>query len=63
MAFENIIIQSAGSLAVGVVALLMMVSQAIFFLKSPQFTWYAWSAAISASALFYSIGIFLEYNT
>ena len=63
MVSENIILQSAGSLAVGVVALLMMVLQGIFFFKRPQFSWYAWSTAISASALIYSIAIFLEYNT
>ena len=63
MVFENIILQSAGSLAVGVVALLMMVLQGIFFFKRPQFSWYAWSAAVSASALIYSTAIFLEYNT
>jgi hypothetical protein len=63
MVTENIILQSAGSLSVGVVALLMMVLQTIFYFKRPQFSWYAWSAAISFSALLYSIGIFFEYNT
>jgi hypothetical protein len=60
---EYIILQSAGSLSVAVLALLMVIVQALFFIRKPQFTWYAWSAAISFSALLYSIGIFLEYNT
>jgi PAS domain S-box-containing protein len=63
MLSENIILQSAGSLSVAVLALVMLFLQAIFFFKKPQFTWYAWSAAISFSALLYSVGIFIEYNT
>jgi PAS domain S-box-containing protein len=60
---ETIILQSAGSLSVGLLALLMMILQGLFFLRRPQFTWYAWSAVISLSALLYSVGIFFEYNT
>lgn len=63
MLSENIILQSAGSLSVAVLALLMVILQGLFFFRKPQFTWYAWSAAISFSALLYSVGIFLEYNT
>jgi len=60
---EHIILQSAGSLSVAMLALLMVIVQTLFFFRKPQFTWYAWSAAISFSALLYSIGVFLEYNT
>lgn len=63
MLSETIILQSAGSLSVAVMALLMLILQTLFFFRKPQFTWYAWSAAISFSALLYSVGIFLEYNT
>jgi PAS domain S-box-containing protein len=63
MLSESIILQSAGSLSVAMLALLMLISQAFFFFKKPQFTWCAWSAAGSFSALLYSIGIFFEYNT
>jgi len=59
----NIVLQSAGSLSVAVLALLMLIVQALFFLRKPQFAWYAWSSAISFSAMLYGIGIFLEYNT
>ena len=41
----------------------MLIAQAFFFFRKPHYTWYAWSAAISFSALLYSFGIFLEYNT
>jgi PAS domain S-box-containing protein len=63
MLSENIILQSAGSLSVAILALLLLILQAVFFLRKPQFKWFAWGAAISFSAMFYAIGIFLEYNT
>ncbi|MFP4088513.1 MAG: ATP-binding protein [Desulfobacteraceae bacterium] len=63
MLSETIILQSAGSLSVAALALLMMILQALFFFRRPQFTWYVWGAAISFSALLYALGIFVEYNT
>ncbi|MDQ1333312.1 MAG: Histidine kinase [Thermodesulfobacteriota bacterium] len=60
---DYVILQSAGSLSVAVLALIMLLLQALFFSRNSQFTWYAWSAAISFSALIYSVGIFIEYNT
>ena len=63
MLSQTIILQSAGSLSVAVLALLMVILQTLFFFRKPQFTWYAWSAASAFTALLYSIGIFLEYNT
>jgi PAS domain S-box-containing protein len=63
MLSENIILQSAGSLSVAVLALFMLIAQILFLYRKPQLTWYAWSAATSFSALLYSVGIFLEYNT
>ncbi len=63
MLSENIILQSAGSLSVAVLALLMLIVQTVFFLRKPQFAWYGWSAAASFSAMLYAIGIFFEYNT
>ncbi|MBN2062298.1 MAG: PAS domain S-box protein [Deltaproteobacteria bacterium] len=63
MPFENIMLQSAGSLSVAVLSLIMMLIQALFFFRRRQIKWYGWSAAISFSSLIYSIGIFIEYNT
>ncbi len=61
--FDKIVLQSAGSLAVAILGLLMVVLQVVFFLKKPSFKWFVWSAAISFSGMVYAIGIFLEYNT
>ena len=62
MLSEQIVLQSAGSLAVAILALLMLLLQALFYLGQPQFRWYAWSAAISFSAFAYALGVFIEYN-
>jgi len=59
MLSEKIVLQSAGSLSVALLAIIMLIPQVLFFIKKPQYKWYAWSAAISFSALVYSIGIFL----
>jgi len=58
MLFEKIILQSAESLSVAILALFMLIVQAVFFLRKPQFTWYGWSAAASFSAMLYAISIF-----
>lgn len=60
---EKIVLQSAGSLSVAILAFIMMVLQTVFFIKKRQFTNFAWGAAISFSALIYSVGVFVEYNT
>jgi len=58
----NIILQSAGSLAMALFALLMLIVQTAFFLRKPRFSWYGWGAATSFSAMLYAIGVFFEYN-
>ncbi|MFO8111237.1 MAG: PAS domain S-box protein, partial [Desulfosalsimonadaceae bacterium] len=63
MLSENIILGSAGSLSVAMVALLMFILQVLFFVKRPQYTWYAWATAMSFCALLYAVSVFLEYNT
>lgn len=63
MIVEKIVFQSAGSLSVAVLALVMLVIQSIFLFKKPRFPLYGWSAAISFSSMLYAIGIFFEYNT
>ena len=59
---EYIVLQSAGSLAVALLAFLMVIVQLIFFFRKPDLSWYGWSAAISFSGMLYAIGIFIEYN-
>ncbi len=60
---ENIVPQSAGSLSVAVLALIMVIVQVTFFFRKTRFVWYGWGAGISLSGLLYAIGVFLEYNT
>ena len=63
MIIESIVPQSAGSLSVAVLALIMTILQLVFFFRKRQFTWYGWGAAVSFSSMVYAIGVFLEYNT
>jgi PAS domain-containing protein len=63
MMFESIVPQSAGSLSVAVLALMMCGLQIVFLIRKPHIIWYGWSAAISFSGLLYAVGIFFEYNT
>ncbi len=63
MTKETIILQSAGSLSVAIIALLMFILQCLLFIKRREKPWYAWSAAISFSAVLYTTGVFIEYNT
>lgn len=60
---EKIIIQSAGSFSITIIALLMFVFQTILYVRKRPNKWHAWSAAISFSALLYAFAIFIEYNT
>jgi hypothetical protein len=59
---EEIVLQSAGSFSVAVLAMIMAILQLMLLFRKPQFTWYGWSAAISFSAMIYAVGIFIEYN-
>ena len=63
MPFDLIILPSVGSASVAVLALFMAILQLLFFFKKTELTWFAWSAAICFSAMVYSVGIFIEYNT
>ncbi len=62
MSADHIILQSAGSLSVAILGLLMVFLQAIFLVKNPEFKWFGWSAAISFSGMLYATGAFLQYN-
>ncbi len=63
MTVDNIVFQSAGSLSVAVLALVMVIFQLIFLFKKHRFILYGWSLGISFSAVLYAIGIFFEYNS
>ena len=59
---ENIVLQSAGSFSMAVLALIMTILQIMLLVRKPQFTWYGWGAAISFSGVLYAVGVFFEYN-
>ena len=63
MTLDHIVFQSAGSLAVAILGLFMVILQVRFVWKRPRFKWFGWSAAISFSGMLYAVGIFIEYNT
>ena len=62
MIAEKIVFQSAGSFSVAMLALLMMILEVKFYFRKPRLILYAWSAAVSFSAMLYAVGIFFEYN-
>ncbi len=59
---DQIVLQSAGSFSVAILALLMVVLQLVFLMQKPRSVLYGWSAAISFSALIYAVSVFIEYN-
>ena len=62
MITEGFVIQSAGSLSMAVLALIMSILQIMLFIRTPQCKWYGWGAAIAFSGMLYAAGIFFEYN-
>jgi len=60
---EQIVLQSAFSLAVAFLAFMMAVAQFFFVLKKPLLTFYGWGAVIALSGMLYAGSVFLEYNT
>lgn len=64
MLSAKIITQSAGSISVAVLALLIMTVQLFFFFwRKPKLALFEWGAAVSFSAMLYAIGVFFEYNS
>jgi len=59
----DIVLQSAGSLSVAMLALMITVLQLVFAAKSRHLKWFVWSGALSFAAFVYAVGVFLEYNT
>ncbi len=60
---EKVIIQSAGSLSISIIAILMLSLQILLFVRKRKKIWFLWGAVISLSAVIYTLGIFIEYNT
>ncbi|BBO82515.1 hypothetical protein DSCO28_30810 [Desulfosarcina ovata subsp. sediminis] len=62
MVTGSIVLQSAGSLSVAVLALVMVTLQAILLLRTPHFKLCGWSGGISFAAFLYALSVFFEYN-
>jgi PAS domain S-box-containing protein len=60
---DQVIPQSAGSLSVVLLALMMAIVQLVFIFRKPQLTSHGWGAAISFAGMLYAAGVFFEYNT
>ena len=59
----NIVLISAGSLSVAVIAVLFFVFQAWIYLKSPAFAWSSWGAVLSFATAVYSLAVFVQFNS
>ena len=59
----NIVLSSAGSLAVAVIALFFFIFQAWIYLRGPAFKWSKWGAALSLATSIYSFAVFVQFNT
>ena len=63
MSDTNIVLASAGSLSVAVIALIFFVFQAWIYLKGPAFSWSRWGAALSLATAIYSLAVFVQFNS
>ena len=59
----TIVLSSAGSLSVAVIALFFFVFQSWIYLKSPLFTWSKWGALLSLTTLIYALSVFIQFNS
>ena len=59
----DIVISSAGSLSVAVIALFFFVFQGWIYLKGPHFTWSKWGALLSLATFIYALTVFTQFNT
>jgi PAS domain S-box-containing protein len=57
-----IVLSSAGSLSVAVIALFFFVFQGWIYLKGPLFTWSKWGALLSLTTLIYALAVFIQFN-
>ena len=58
----NIILSSAGSLSVAVIAFFFFIFQAWIYLKGPAFGWSKWGATLSMATCIYSVAVFIQFN-
>jgi len=58
----KIILSSAGSLSVAVIAFFFFIFQAWIYLKGPAFEWSRWAAALSLAATIFAAAVFVQFN-
>jgi PAS domain S-box-containing protein len=63
MAQGQIILSSAGSLCVAVVALLFFIFQYRFYIRKPDYVWNGWGAVLSLCTCIYSLAVTVQFNT
>ena len=59
----HIVLASAGSLSVAVIAFFFFIFQGWIYFKGPGFSWSKWGAALSLTAAVYSTAVFVQFNS
>ncbi len=59
----DIVLSSAGSLSVAVIALFFFIFQGWLYLKGPLFTWSKWGALLSLATSLYAATVFIQFNS
>ena len=59
----EIILTSAGSLSVAVIALFFFIFQGWIYLKGPAFAWCKWGALLSLATCIYALTVFVQFNS
>ncbi|MBE9543385.1 MAG: response regulator [Proteobacteria bacterium] len=63
MLTTNIVLSSAGSLSVAVIAMFFFIFQGWIYLKGPAFSWSKWGAALSLATSIYAATVFIQFNS
>ena len=59
----DIVLSSAGSLSVAVIALFFFIFQGWIYLKGPLFKWSKWGALLSLATFIYAVTVFIQFNS
>jgi hypothetical protein len=58
-----IVLSSAGSLSVAVIALFFFIFQGWIYLKGPLFKWSKWGALLSLASSIFALTVFIQFNS
>ena len=58
----HIVLASAGSLSVAVIAIFFFIFQSWIYLKGPGFSWSKWGASLSLATAVYATAVFIQFN-